>query len=94
MLLDVNNSAKTWGECVVGDITYVPTRDGWAYLAMFQDKVTKRLVGWAISDSMTADLVIRALQMALRRGLIRRGCIVHTDRGSQYVSNDFRSLLK
>ena len=61
---------------------------------MFQDKVTKRLVGWAISDSMTADLVIRALQMALRRGLLKRGCIVHTDRGSQYVSNDFRSLLK
>lgn len=94
LLLDVNNNAKPWGECVVGDITYVPTIGGWAYLAMFQDKVTKRIVGWAISDSMTADLVVRALQMALRRGLIRRACIVHTDRGSQYVSNDFRSLLK
>lgn len=94
LLLEVNNQAKTWGECVVGDITYVPTMGGWAYLAMFQDKVTKRLVGWAVSDSMTADLVVRALQMALRRGLIRRGCIVHTDRGSQYVSTDFRDLLK
>jgi transposase InsO family protein len=94
LLKDASNQLKTWGECVVGDITYVPTMDGWVYLAMFQDKVTKRIVGWAISDSMTADLVIRALQMALRRGLIRLGCIVHTDRGSQYVSTDFRSLLK
>lgn len=94
LLKDPSNMAKTWGECVVGDITYVPTRGGWAYLAMFQDRLTKRLVGWAISDSMTADLVVRALQMALRRGLIRRGCIIHTDRGSQYVSNAFRVLLK
>ena len=61
---------------------------------MFQDRLTKRIVGWAISDTMPAELVVRALQMALRRGLIKRGCIVHTDRGSQYVSNDFRDLLK
>jgi len=94
LLKDASNQPKSWGECVVGDITYIPTRDGWAYLAMFQDKVTKRLVGWAISDSLEADLVVRALRMALRRGLIKRGCIVHTDRGSQYVSKDFRDLLK
>jgi transposase InsO family protein len=94
LLLEVKNKPKTWGECVVGDITYIPTRGGWAYLAIFQDKVTKRLVGWAIASSMTADLVICALRMALRRGLIKRGCMVHTDRGSQYVSTDFRALLK
>jgi transposase InsO family protein len=94
LLKDPKNQPKSWGECVVGDITYVPTRTGWAYLAMFQDKRTKRLVGWAISDSLEAGLVVSALQMALRRGLIKRGCIVHTDRGSQYVSDAFRSLLK
>lgn len=94
LLKDASNEPKTWGECVVGDITFVPTLLGWVYLAMFQDKVTKRIVGWAVSDTMTADLVVRALQMALRRGLIKRGCIVHTDRGSQYVSNAFRGLLK
>ncbi len=94
LLLDPRNEPKSWGECVVGDITYVPTREGWAYLAMFQDKRTKRIVGWAISNSMTAELVARALQMALRRGLIKRRCIVHTDRGSQYVSKEFRSLLE
>ncbi len=94
LMLEAKNKPQTWGECVVGDITYIATANGWIYLAMFQDKVTKRLVGWAISDRMTADLVIRALQMALRRGLIKRRCIVHTDRGSQYVSIDFRASLK
>lgn len=94
LLKDAANRAVRSGEVVVGDITYLPLRNGkWCYLAMFQDKLTRRIIGWAISDMMTAELVVRALQMALRRGLIKRGGTVHTDRGSQYVSNIYRHLL-
>jgi len=85
----------TWGEQIVGDITYLPLiGGGFVYLATYQDRMTKRLVGWSIDDSMRAELVMKALQMALRRGLIKRGAMVHTDRGSQYVSNAYRSLLE
>jgi hypothetical protein len=61
---------------------------------MFQDVVTKRIVGWQVSKRMTAELVTDALKMALRRGYIKRGCIVHTDRGSQYASNEYRKLIR
>jgi putative transposase len=82
------------GEVVVGDITYLPLRGGkWCYLAMFQDKLTRRIIGWAVSNTMRAELVVTALKMALRRGLEKRGAIIHTDRGSQYVSNVYRHLL-
>ena len=60
---------------------------------MFQGKYTRRIVGWAVSEEMTAELVVRALEMGLRRGLIGKNAIIHTDRGSQYVSNLYRELL-
>lgn len=83
------------GEAIVGDITYLPLWNGrFCYLAMFQDKVTKRIVGWSISMNMTAELVVEALQMALRRGFVKRNAIVHTDRGSQYASDQYRALLR
>jgi transposase InsO family protein len=83
------------GQAIVGDITYLPLRNGkFCYLATFQDKYTRRIVGWAIAEEMTAELVVRALLMALRRGLIGKGAIIHTDRGSQYVSNLYRELLE
>lgn len=83
------------GQAIVGDITYLPLRNGkFCYLATFQDKYTRRIVGWAISSEMTAELVVRALEMGLRRGLIGKNAIIHTDRGSQYVSNIYRELLK
>lgn len=83
------------GEQIVGDITYLPLiGGGFVYLATFQDRLTKRLVGWSIDDSLEAEIVVKALQMALRRGLIKRGAIVHTDRGSQYVSKIYRDLVK
>lgn len=94
LLKEKENQPVQWGEVVVGDITYVALiNNGWAYLATFQDKLTRRVVGWAIAEHMRAELVIEALQMALRRGLIKRNAIVHTDRGSQYVSDDYRKLL-
>lgn len=94
LLKDPANQPQSPGEAVVGDITYLPLITGrFCYLATFQDKLTRRCIGWAISESMTAELVVKALRMALRRGLIKRGAIVHTDRGSQYVSNAYRELL-
>lgn len=83
------------GRMIVGDITYLPLKNGkFCYLATFQDKYTRRIVGWAIMSEMTAELVVRALVMGLRRGLIGKNAIVHTDRGSQYVSNLYRELLQ
>ena len=83
------------GAVMVGDITYLALKNGkFCYLATFQDKYTRRIVGWAIMTEMTAELVVKALTMALRRGLINQGAIIHTDRGSQYVSNLYRELLK
>ena len=94
LLKEPGNQPTTWGEAVVGDITYRALVNGrWAYLAMFQDKFTRRIIGWAIAEHMRAELVVDALRMSLRRGLIKRGAIIHTDRGSQYVSNDYRRLL-
>jgi len=82
-------------EVIVGDITYVPLRNGkWCYLAVWQDKVTRRIIGWSLSDSMTAELVISALQKALNKGLVKARAIVHSDRGSQYASNSFRELIQ
>lgn len=94
LLKELLNKPSSWGEVVVGDITYLALRGGkWCYLAVFQDKLTRRIVGWAVAERMTASLVIQALQMALRQGLIKRGAIIHTDRGSQYASDEFRRLL-
>jgi len=94
LLKESGSGTASWGEAIVGDITYLSVRNGgWCYLAMFQDKVTRRIVGWKIGERMTADLVTEALRSGLRRGLIKRGAIVHTDRGSQYVSGEYRRLL-
>lgn len=79
---------------LVGDITYLPLMNGkWCYLASWQDKVSRRIVGWAISERMTDDLVIAALEKALIRGLVAKTAIIHSDRGSQYCSRNFRNLL-
>lgn len=93
-LLKTENAPASWGEVLVGDITYLALWGGrFCYLAMFQDKVTKRIVGWNVSETMTASLVTEALGRALRQGLIKRNAIIHTDRGSQYASTPYRELL-
>ena len=82
-------------EVLVGDITYLPLLGGkWCYLSGWQDVVGKRVAGWKVSERMTDDIVIDALDKALRRGYVARDAIIHSDRGSQYSSNDFRKLLK
>jgi len=79
---------------LVGDITYLPLRGGgFCYLASLQDKYTRRIVGWKVSERMTAQLVIDVFLQARRRGLIGRNAIIHTDQGSQYAAVEYRRLL-
>jgi putative transposase len=80
---------------IIGDITYIPLQNGtWCYLAMWQDKVTRRIIGWSLAATMTAELVISALVKAIGKGKVLAGAIIHSDRGSQYASNGFREVLR
>ena len=79
---------------IVGDITYVALLNGkWCYLATWTDLFSRRILGWAILDKMTEDLIIEAFLMLLRRVRLPAGCIIHSDRGGQYASKNFRALL-
>lgn len=82
-------SDQTW----LTDITYVPTAEGWLYLAVVLDLYSRRIVGWAMSDSLHRQLVIEALQMALTTRQPAPGLLHHSDRGSQYASDDYQALL-
>jgi transposase InsO family protein len=77
----------------VGDITYIWTWAGWAYLATVIDLASRQVVGWALADHMEASLVGDALKMAIAARRPAPGFIFHSDRGSQYTSADFRQLL-
>ncbi len=94
LLKDSGDQSPEKGQVIVGDITYLTLQNGrFCYLATFQDKYTRRIVGWQVSERMTAQLVIDAFNRAQRRGLIKRGAIIHTDRGSQYAAVEYRRLL-
>lgn len=88
-LLEQDFSATAPNQKWVSDITYIATDEGWLYLAVALDLYARRVVGWSMSERMTAKLVCDALQMALWRRKRPRGVIVHSDRGSQYCSNDY-----
>lgn len=77
-----------------GDISYVWTREGWLYLAVILDLHSRRVIGWAVSNRMKRDLATRALKMAVALRQPPKGCIHHTDRGSQYCSHDYQKLLR
>lgn len=78
----------------VSDITFVPTREGFGYLAVFMDLCTRRIQGWVLGRSLEASLVCEAFEQAVRRSRPPAGLIVHSDRGSQYASTLFRELLE
>jgi transposase InsO family protein len=82
-------TAEAPGRKLVGDITYLPTWQGFSYLATVIDCCTKECIGYAIADHMRAELVIDALRMAARNYDLEPGAIFHSDRGSQYLSQDF-----
>ncbi len=76
-----------------GDVTYIRTSEGWLYLAVLIDLGSRMVVGWAMRETMDAELCLSALRMALKRREPLPGLLHHTDRGSQYVATDYRELL-
>jgi len=77
----------------VGDITYLPTGEGWLYLAVVLDLCSRAVVGWSMADHMRAELVNQALVMAICQRQPTAGLIMHTDRGSQYGADSYQHLL-
>lgn len=75
------------------DITYIPTADGWLYLAVVEDLFSRMIVGWSMDATMTSRLVVDALDMAVRRRLPGEGLLAHSDRGSQYASEHYQRFL-
>lgn len=78
----------------VGDITYIPTDDGWLYLAIVKDLYDKKIVGYAFSERIDTNLTISALDMVVRRRKPKAGLIFHSDRGVQYASVKYRAKLQ
>ncbi len=95
LLAEVKAQESAVGKIIVGDITYLPMQNGkWCYLAVWQDKASRRIIGWSLANTMNAELVISALQKAMSKGKVRAGAIIHSDRGSQYAAREFRVLLQ
>ena len=88
---DVNAVAinRVW----VSDITYVPTHEGWLYLAIVLDLASRRVIGWAMRASLETELALAALRMALAARQAAPGLIHHSDRGVQYAGHEYQSLL-
>lgn len=80
----------TW----LSDITYIPTKEGWLYLAATMDLYSRKIVGWSMDRTMTKGLVCNALEMGIKRRKPCRGLLHHSDRGVQYASNEFRGMLQ
>jgi putative transposase len=91
--LEQNFATERPDQVWTADITYVATAEGWLYLAIVLDLYTRQIVGWAMRERMTKELVIDALRMAWFRRRPPPGLIHHSDRGSQYCSHDFRKQL-
>lgn len=88
------NAVMAPNQVWVGDITYIPTEEGWLYLAIFLDIFTRKIVGFSMDDNMEANLVLAALEMALGRQDVKEGELIsHSDRGSQYASDLIRKKL-
>lgn len=86
---DQRQTNRVW----VADITYLWTREGWLYLAVVLDLASRMVVGWATADRIDRWLCLQALDMALRQRRPGRGLIHHSDRGSQYASDEYQRLL-
>lgn len=86
----VTSPNRVWA----GDITYIPTRNGWLYLATVMDLYSRKIVGWSMNTSMSASLVNDALTMAIWSRKPGKGLIWHSDRGSQYCAKSHRAILK
>ena len=87
-------TATAPGEKMVGDITYIPTWQGWLYLATVIDCHTKAVIGWAAGDNYKTPLIEQAIEMAARNHPLTANAIFHSDRGSNYTSQQFARTLK
>ena len=92
-LLDRQFQAELPNQKWVADITYIPTGEGWLYLAGVLDLCSRKIVGWSMADHMKTDLVSDALEMAIARRRPGEGLLHHSDRGVQYASDDYTHLL-
>ena len=79
---------------MVGDITYIPTWEGWLYLATVIDCATRKVVGWAMDDNYKTPLITTAIEMAARNISLPADAIFHSDRGSNYTSGEFAAVLE
>ena len=93
-LLAEAGPATAPGVQLVSDITYIPTAEGWLYLAVVIDLFSRCVLGWKLSESLQSDLVTEAVSRALETGMVARGAIFHSDRGCQYSAAITRDLLK
>jgi transposase InsO family protein len=87
---DVSAPDKYWAS----DITYIPTKTGWLYLATVIDLYSRQVIGWSMADNMKAKLINDALTMAIWKRKPKKGLVWHSDRGSQYASDSHRAILK
>jgi len=87
---DIESPNKAW----TADITYIPTKEGWLYLAAVMDLYSRRIVGWAVDKRICRHLVEKALAMACLNRSPEPGLLHHSDRGSQYASGDYQKQLK
>ena len=93
-ILDRDFSATAINQKWAGDITYIPTKEGWLYLAVVIDLFSRSIIGWSMSKSLKKSLVCDSLTMALFRRKFPKMVIVHSDRGSQYCSKDYKKILQ
>lgn len=92
-VLDQQFEAERPNEKWLADITYLPTREGWLYLAVVLDVYSRLIVGWAMGISLEQELVLRALRMALHQRRPQAKLLHHSDRGSQYTAETYQQLL-
>lgn len=93
-LVNRDFTADKPGQKMVGDITYIDTWEGWVYLATVIDCATRKIVGWAMDDNYKTPLIQAAVEMAARNLVLPPGAIFHSDRGSNYTSEEFAKTLK
>jgi putative transposase len=93
-LVNRDFTAGAPGEKMVGDITYIPTWEGWVYLATVIDCFTKAVIGWAVDDNYRTPLIVAAVEMAARNHPLADKAIFHSDRGSNYTSGKFAAALR
>lgn len=93
-LLDQQFKVERPGQAWVADITYIWTSEGWLYLATVMELFSRRIIGWAMGDRMTKELVLMALKRAIQTQAPTPGLIHHSDRGSQYASKEYQQILQ